>query len=175
MPRRVVRERAAANKAKYEPVAPELVPGDLKWKFPRGMPNSSMRVFLSTPGGYYKLVRDLNTGAVEYFKLKDQGPAPASREKIDAEPEKKGQVRYRVGARCWFVDTGNRWYLVEVVDRVGADRATFGEPCKIVIKPVGTFDADKQAPWPYTPELEFPAYPNNPMFMRLRPLKARYQ
>lgn len=122
----------------------------------------------------YMLVRMRATGAVTYYRLKDM-PEKSPAEKIDAEPTKKEQVRFRVGAQCWFVDTGGRWFLCEVVERTGHDRATFGEPGRIVIKSVTGWDADRKAPWEYGDLLEFPDKPNNPLFMRLRPLKARYQ
>lgn len=165
--------RRSKHGERYEPV--DKVPDGLKWKPQGGPGGKNVTVLLSTPGSFYKLIRDRNTGDVVYFKLKDFGPAVSPAEKIDAEPKRKGQVRYRKGATCWFVDAGSLWYLVEVVDRIGDDRATFGEPHRIVIKSVTGFDAERRTAWAYGDLLEFPAKPDNQMFMRLRPLKDRYQ
>jgi hypothetical protein len=167
------------SKEDYEPVATESVPEGLKWKPSKGA-HSKTQVTLFSFGNIYKLVRSLETGAAQYFKLKGSDVAKSPAEKIDAEPgtesgRKKEQVRYRVGCKAWFLDTGNRWYLIEVVARIGENRETFGEPKRIIIKSATGMDADKRTPWPYGAELEFPAKPDNALFMRLRPLKARYQ
>ena len=154
----------------YEPV--ESVPDDIKWRPVCGMPSKTHVSLVSTPGGFFRLKRELATGAVQYFRLKDLGPNAAPKEKIDAEPKREGQVRYRVGAKCWFVVDG-RWFLVEVVDRTGGAAGT-GDEKRITIKPASTHDADKLTPWPYDEFLEFVAQPSNPLFQRLRPLKDRY-
>jgi hypothetical protein len=114
-------------------------------------------------GNFYKLVRSRETGEVQYFKLKDTGPEISPAEKIDAEPTKKGQVRYRVGSHCWFVLDG-RWFCCEVVSR---------PPNRIVLRPVTGWDADRQAPWPHDGALEISDKPSNSLFQLLRPLKAR--
>lgn len=161
--------RTRPKKEDYEPVA--SVPEGLTWK---PGPGVTTNVMLYSIGNIYKLVRDRVTGAVQYFKLKDTGPEKSPNEKIDAEPAREAQVRYRVGTMCWFIDEGSHWFLCEVVERTGKDRATFGEPQRITIKSVNGRDADKQVEWPYG-LLEFPAKENNPIFARLRPLKARYR
>lgn len=159
---------AARHNAKYEPV--DSVPAGLTWKLHEGRPSNDHTVHVSF-GRVYKRVVNRKTGFTQYFKLKD-APAAAPAEKIDAEPKRAGQVRYRVGGHCWFVDA-TRWYLVEVVSRVGRSTGTVGDPKRIVIKPVTGWDADHQKEWPNGAELEFPSTPNNPLFQRLRPLKDR--
>lgn len=154
----------------YDPVDVSLVP-ESTWKPVAGRPSSTHTVLYSI-GNYYKLVRDQATGVVTYFKLRDTGPEKSPATKLDEEPQKKGQVRYRVGSLAWFVDAG-RWFIVVVAARIGEDRATFGEPKRIVIRPTTGRDATGQVEWPYGSELEFPSNPNNPLFLRLRPLKAR--
>jgi hypothetical protein len=143
------------------------VPEGLKWKPMVGRPHGPVVRMLSI-GNLYKSVRDLKTGAVTYYKHKsvdgDKEKSPAV--KIDAEPEWKSSTHYLPGARAWFIDTGARWFLVEVVKRTDARR--------IVIKSVTGWDADKQTPWGYGEELEFPARQNNPLYQRLRKLSARY-
>ncbi len=160
--------------ADYDPVAPETVPEGIRWK-PATPHTGKRRAYTSMFGNLYRLVRTLATGEVQYFKLKDADVAATPKEKIDAEPEHKDQVRYRIGCQCWFIETADVWYLVEVVDRVGEDRSTFGEPKRIVLKSATGWDADRKVQWPYGDLLEFPASPNNPMFARLRPLKDRAQ
>jgi hypothetical protein len=147
--------------ADYTPVA--TVPEGLTWKPFGGAVNKTHVVLLSL-GNLYRLERNRETGEVAYFKHKDVDAPKSSAETIDAEPKKK-DVRFRVGSRCWFVDTGPRWYLVEIVRR--ADN-------RITIKSVAPFDADKTAPWPYPEELEFVDNPKNPLLQRLRKLNARY-
>lgn len=155
----------------YEPVA--SVPDDLKWRGVSGRPSLTHTTLVSVPGALFKLIRDRSTGAVQYFRLKDMGPEMTPKEKLDAEPERKEQVRYRVGTQCWFIDEG-RWYLCEVVDRTGYAPGT-GTEKRIVIKSVTGFDADRQKAWAFGELLEFPALENNRLFQRLRPLKDRYQ
>ncbi len=136
-------------------------PDGVKWKPGRGPANKIVTVMYSTPGEYYKLIRDRNTGDVVYYKLKDAAAAATPKEQIDAEPERKKQVRYRENAVCWWVDNG-RWFLVKVVKR---------EPKRITITSVTGWDADRQKEWPEGLELEFPA--PGQLFKRLRPLKDR--
>ncbi len=161
--------------SEYEPVA--SVPDDLKWRPQVGHPSKTHVKMVSTPGQFFRLERELATGAVKYYRLKDMGPAMTSKEKLDTEPTRGAQVRYRVGAQCWFIDQG-RWFLVKVVDRTGGAAGT-GTENRITIAPVTGFDADKQAPWPYGEFLEFPTSQGrkgySPLFDRLRPLRDRYQ
>jgi hypothetical protein len=177
------------RKEDYEPV--DTVPEGLKWKpIPGGRggpplkePSESPAVnrrrerrrrpvepetttLTSTPGSFYRLVRVRATGEVSYFKLKQDVAQMTPKDKIDAEPKKAAQIRFRKGALCWFVDTGARWYLCKVEDRTDL---------RIVLKSETGWDADKRSPWDYGELLEFPANPTNPLFQRLRPLKARYQ
>ncbi len=146
----------------YEPVA--TVPDGLRWKPAVGWPPAGKTVLLSF-GNAYRLERTLATGEVQYFKLKDV-PEKSPSEKIDAEPVKPSQVRYNTGKLCWLIDTGGRWFLCKVVERT---------PGRIVLRSETGWDADKQAPWTYGELLEFPAVLTNPLFARLRPLKARYR
>lgn len=155
----------------YEPVAE--VPEGIKWRPAGGHPSKTHTRLFSTPGGFFRLERDRATGEVRYWRKKDMGPSATPKEKLDAEPTRGYQVRYKVGAHCWFVED-NRWFLVEVVDRLGETPGT-GTEKRIVLKPVNELDADKERAWPYGELLEFPAYPNNPLFLRLRPLKDRYR
>lgn len=156
--------KAAKIDERYEPIA--VVPDGLTWKPAPPYTAKNFTVLLSL-GGIYKLVRTRETGAVVYYKLKDDTKAtPAAQ--IDAEPQRKQQQRFHTGSQCWFVDTGSRWYLVEVVRR--SDK-----PPAISIKSVTGWDADRTAPWGYGEELEFPASQANPLFQRLRKLKDRYQ
>lgn len=164
--RRDVRLRKLANEAKYELLNHgNFDPNEYTWKPQPGFHASKTHVTLFSTGNIYKLVRELATGAVTYYKLKDTGPEASSKDKIDAEPTPK-QVRYKQGAHAWFIDTGGRWYCVNVVQRKQ-------RPDRIVIASVTGWDADRVCAWPYGGELEFPADRNNPLFQRLRPLKAR--
>lgn len=113
-------------------------------------------------GNLYKLVRDRDTGAVQYFKHKSVDAPISPAATIDAEPTRGHQVRYRQGALCWFVDNG-RWFLVKVVKR---------EPHRITIASETGWDADRQKEWALGVLLEFPA--PGALFKRLRPLKDRY-
>lgn len=145
---------------------------DVRWRPAKHIKKTNPNtVMVSTPGGFYKLVRQRDTGEVKYFKHKSVDELPPDRkspaELIDAEPKKKGQVRYRVGALCWFVDSDAKWYLCKVLARQGS-------PSRITIKPETGWDAERKMPWPYADPIQFPAYATSPMFMRLRPLKARY-
>lgn len=166
LPRAVYRDRSKYAHL-YEPVA--SVPEGLRWKPATGSSNSdkNVTVLLSTPGSFYKLIRDRVTGEVVYFKMKDTGAEKSPADKIDTEgPTSQKQVRYRTGGFCWFVDTGSRWYCCEVVERKQ-------DPARIVLRPVTGWDAERQVQWSYGDLLEFPALKNNPVFCRLRPLKAR--
>lgn len=145
---------------KYERV--DTVPDDLKWR-PVTSPGDARFTVLCTIGDYYRLVRDRDTGAVVYYKRKDAGRAMSPKAQIDSEPKKR-DVRYRVGAHCWFVDSDARWYAVTVVAR---------EPNRMTIRPVTGWDAERIKAWSYGNDLEFPAKSNNPLYQRLRPLKAR--
>lgn len=153
----------------YEPVP--TVPDGLKWRPQIGKPNKTYVKLVSTPGAYYRLERSRETGEVRYFKLKDTGPEMSPKEKIDTEPTRK-DVRYRVGTKCWFVDVGEKWFLVEVTDRTPRGQ---GHDPRITIKPCEPLDADKRAAWPHGELLEFPASPDSQLFTRLRPLKDRYR
>jgi hypothetical protein len=149
------------KKDAYEQV--DTVPADMRWKpAPFGGRAANNLTVMYTIGNFYKLVRVRATGEVTYYRLKDQPEAATPKEKIDAEPAKAKQVRYKVGANAWFVIDG-RWFLIRVVKR---------EPGVIVIAPVNALDADRQASWPHPPELEFS--PKSNTFSHLRPLKARY-
>lgn len=154
------------RKSDYEPIAPDAVPAGIKWKPAVGR-SGATRAFVSMFGAQYRLERVLETGEVTYYKRKGDEPPPATpKEKIDAEPTRGHQVRYRTGATCWFVESG-RWFLVKVVKRsTGPDRIT--------IRPEARLCADKLTPWTWGDALEFPAAPNNRLFRMLRPLKDRY-
>lgn len=155
------------RKGQYEPVPAESVPADLRWKpAPWGGRPTKYLTTMFSLGNIYKLVRVRATGEVSYFKLRDDRPATPA-EKIDAEPARRQQIRYRTGARCWFVDTGDRWFLCVVVERKQ-------NPGRITITPVTGIDADKRSYWEHGEALEFPATRDNRLFQRLRPLRDRY-
>lgn len=148
----------------YTPIkAADVTPG-LTWKRSVGK-HTHVRVEYSF-GNVYKRVTDTRTGDVIFYRLLAEAPATPA-ERIDAEPQKSGQVRYRLGSHCWFVDNDSRWYLCVVVDRKPLPQR------RITIRPVTGRDAEREKDWPYGGELEFPAKDNNPLFLRLRPLKAR--
>lgn len=86
----------------------------------------------------------------------------SDRERIDAEPKPPRQPMLRIGTKVWFIDSGSRWFLLEVVERRGT-RATF--------KSVTGWDAERQVEWPYQGLLEFPQASS--LYKRLRPLSAR--
>lgn len=151
----------------YEPVDYAAIPVGVKWKPSRGKPGPHTRTMYSTPGNTYKLIRQLDTGDVAYFKLKDTGPEKSPAEKIDAEPQKKGQVRYRVGSYCWLVLDG-LWFCCEVMKR-GREPGTTVPT--IELRPTTGWDADRKASWPHGETLTFSA--RTPLFKHLRPLKAR--
>ncbi len=180
--------RKPPSKDRYEKI--DYVP-DVKWKpapwagkgpprkEPTGWPwidrrrerarrplDQATTTLLSTPGEIYKLVRVRATGEVTYYKLRDAEPAATPKEAIDAEPKRAGQVRYRKGAPCWFVDAGGIWYLCKVEDR---------QPNRIVIRAETGWDSERKVQWPYGDLLEFPCHRSNPMFARLRPLKDKYR
>ena len=150
----------------------DTVPDGMKWMPTQGAPQASANfTVLRTIGDYYRLIRNRATGEVAYFKRKvaDAPATPAA--KIDAEPEREKQVRYRKGTFCWFVDTDGRWYCCEVVDRQAPNTGDAAK--RITIRSTTGFDAERVKAWPYGDLLEFPAKENNPLFLRLRPLKAR--
>lgn len=147
----------------YAPV--ETVPDGLTWKPAPHKPPKDKTILYSM-GNIYKLVRDRVTGEVAYFMREDADNTKSPASAIDAEPAKPKQVRYNTGKHCWFVDTDNRWYCCEVVERKQT-------PDRITIRPVTGWDAERVKEWPYSELLEFPAKDNNPLFKRLRPLKAR--
>lgn len=158
-------KQPSARQAQYIKV--DSVPDGLTWKPGMGRGDAKNTTLMSL-GNLYKLVRSRDTGAVTYYKHKSvDTDAKSPPEKIDAEPKKKS-VRFRQGTRAWFVDTGGRWFMVEIVRRADS-------PARIAIKSVTGFDADRTSPWSYGEELEFPAKHNNPLFMRLRKLSDRYQ
>lgn len=154
----------------YEPI--DTVPADLKWKPAHGRPSRTHTKLVSTPGSCFRLERDLKTGQVRYFRLKNLGPEMSPKDKIDAEPEREEQIRYRVGAHCWYIEEG-RWFLVEVVDRLGYAPGT-GTEKRLVMKSVTGFDADRVAPWPFGELYEIPADQRYQAFQRLRPLRDRH-
>ena len=158
---------------KFERV--ENAPDDLRWSPMTGCGTAADTRFtvLRSFGDYYRLIRDRNTGEVVYFKRKVEDAPATPKEKIDEEPKREGQVRYRVGARAWLVVDG-RWFCIEVVARTGLSRETHGEPQRITVKSVTGWDADKLTAWPYGDLLEFPALPSNHLFTQLRPLRDRY-
>ncbi len=164
---RAERLRQLAKAALYEQV--DTVPEGLTWKPGRG-PQSGRTQGANTTlfslGNLYKLVRVRDTGAVTYFRLRDQGPEKSTAESIDAEPAPLKQQRFHVGALCWFISEG-RWFQVQVVSR------TQGSTARIVIRSHTGWDAERQTPWPLAGDLEFPAKPSNPIFQRLRKLSAR--
>lgn len=138
----------------------DTVPDDLKWRPVQGSGPRRYTV-LCTIGDFYRLVRDRDTGEVAYFKRKDADQPKSPAEKIDEEPKAK-QVRYRVGAHCWYVDNG-KWFLMSVVERDGA---------KMTLKSVTGWDADRTKEWPV--DVLFHLKAGGTLFRRLRPLKARY-
>lgn len=164
VPTHVYRERSV-HRDEYRSVTEAEVPQGIKWNPPKGgAPADHRFTVLYSFGKFYKLVRDRQTGEVVYFQRKDMPAGATPKEKIDAEPPKPKQVRYREGTNAWWVDNG-RWFLIKVVKRTQ-------NPDTIIISSVTGWDADKQKEWPLGLELEFPA--NGQLFKRLRPLKARY-
>lgn len=160
--RRDERLRRLAGQQRYERV--DSVPDGLTWKPRKGRPSSAHTTLFSI-GNIYKLVRVRETGDVTYYRLREAfADAKSPAEQIDAEPVPLKQQRFRAGTFAWFVDTGARWYCVEVVSR---------DEGRIIIRPTTGWDAERVSEWPYGNELEFPARPNNPLFMRLRKLNAR--
>lgn len=139
-----------------------------EWIRKRRKATASPKVTMfSTPGSYYMLVRELNTGVVTYFKRKGAEPAMTPKDKIDAEPTRGHQVRYRKGAMCWFIGDASRWFLCTVVER---------GPKSITITPVTGWDAERVVRWPHPNPLKFSSNATNDgdLFRRLRPLKDRY-
>lgn len=142
----------------YESV--ESVPDGLTWK-PLRNEGGKTRTVLFSLGNYYKLIRDRSTGAVQYFKLKDTGPAMSDKAKIDSEP-KSAQHRLRVGSRCWYVDNG-KWFLMTVVAR---------DDKSLTLQTVTGWDADRTKEW--RTDILFQIQAHGELRKRLRPLKDRY-
>ncbi len=95
-------------------------------------------------------------------------PPPAKispAEAIDTEPPKPRGPRLSVGDRVWFIDSGARWFLLEVVEK----RASQGRA--VTFKPVTGWDSERQAEWALGALLEFPVH--SALYKRLRPLSAR--
>jgi hypothetical protein len=140
------------------------VPQDLKWA---PIPGPSKRTTtLRSIGDLYRLIRWRDTGEVVYYKRRVEHPPQNPPDVIDAEPERTKGVVFRRGCTCWYVDVRG-WFLVRVVARSQ-------HPARITIQPVTGIDADRRCPWPYGEFVEFPAYPGNPLFRRLRRLAERY-
>ncbi len=165
--RRDARLRKLANEAKYEQV--DVVPEGLTWKPQPGFARDKTLTTLFSLGNVYKLVRVRDTGAVTYFKLRGAESACTPAETIDAEPEPLKQQRFHAGSFCWFV-IDSRWFMCEIVERRDDGR----NPKRIAIRSRTGWDAERRTPWPHGEDpIEFPAYPSNPMFQRLRKLSAR--
>lgn len=153
----------------YEPIDYAAIPVGVKWKPSVGNQREARRTYFSTPGNFYKLIRQLDTGDVAYFKLKDFGaeksPAEkeADRRRIDAEPERPKQVRYGVGKHCWLI-VNARWFCCEVTARTQ-------NPNTITLRPTTGWDAERKTPWPHEGDLTFSSV--STLFKHLRPLKAR--
>jgi hypothetical protein len=147
----------------YEPIELSAMPAGVKWKPRRGPPSKTHVVFYSTPGSFYKLMREIASGDVVYFKLKDTGPSISPAERIDAEPVAPKQVRYHAGSHCWFVRDG-LWFCCLVVERTVS-------PATVTLRPVTGWDADRKAQWPHEGDFTFPA--KSRWFNHMRPLKAR--
>lgn len=171
MPKRPQKSKFADR---YQPIDASEVSSKVVWN--RGAGRSHKACFYSLGKNYKKLV-DLATGAVEYFKLKDTAEAPihpwtpkptatptSSPVTIDAEPQRRLQVRYRLGVQCWYVHEG-RWYLCEVVKRTPKPRS------KMTIRPVTGRDSTREVTWPFDGDLEFA--PKSTWFAHLRPLRDR--
>lgn len=158
--RRDMRLKIAARAALYTAIREDQVPAGIEWRRAPGGKNA-VNYYYSF-GKTYKKVVDTVTGAAVYYKLIDEGTPMSAN--VDAEPKRAGQVRYRVGAHCWFVDTDSRWYLCEVISR-----AAF----RMTIRPVTGQDAEHVVPWPYGGDLEFSGKVGSRLYQRLRPLKDR--
>lgn len=146
----------------YGPVL--TVPDGIRWK-PAKPASKTHVVLVSMFGGRYKLARDRSTGEVAYYELKGQDAPRTPKETIDAEPEKRKQIRYRVGAGCWFVVDG-RWFLCKVIER--------GQGNCVIASETG-WDDERVTQWPYGETLQFSVNRDNDgnLFQRLRPLQAR--
>lgn len=142
------------------------VPGGLVWKRSCGKPSVQVIVEYSM-ANLYKRVTDARTGDVVYYRLLSADAPMTPAEQLDAEPQRELQIRFYVGSKCWFVDTDGRWYLCVVVARTPKPGA------RITIRPVLGYDDTREKPWPYGGDLEFPGMRSNPLFQRLRPLRAR--
>lgn len=179
MPKSPRVEKRASRKSKfadrYRAIDASEVSDKVVWN--RGAGRSHKACFYSLGKNYKKLV-DLATGAVEYFKLKDDAEAPihpwtpkptetpaSPAEKIDADlAERKLKVRYRLGVQCWYVHEG-RWYLCTVVNRTPTPAP------KMTIRSVTGKDSTREVTWPFDNDLTFS--PKSTWFNHLRPLKAR--
>lgn len=148
------------------------VPGGLRWVTRAGYHKNLTYETLFSINNTYKLMRVRNTGAVQYFKLKDEGTKASSPEHVDAELTAPPQQRFRTGAHCWFVND-TRWFLVQVVRRIAPVLRWVKTPKRIVIRSVTGFDALRRTPWSYGDELELIADPHNRLFRQLRKLSAR--
>lgn len=148
----------------YEPIDTSKVPEGLRWK-PAQAKKSLKRVTLMSFGNVYKLVRNLETGDVEYFVHKESNVPMTSKEKIDAEPAKRALVKYHVGHHCWYIDEGGFWFLMRVTGRdASGNKATFS--------PVTGWDADRMKQWMHG-DIAFITQQGSPHFRRLRPLGDR--
>lgn len=143
----------------YEDV--DTVPDGLKWK--RGEGRAS-RIEYSMGKVYRRKTVD---GVVTLSKLIDD-PRASPVKKIDSEPERLDQVRYKVNTHCWYVDDGGVWYLCRVVSRQGTPL-----PKRITLSSVTGWDAEHKTEWPYGEEFQFTAQFSNACYRRLRPLRAR--
>lgn len=156
-----------ASDPRYERIDTTI---DANWKRARNK-SARFEIVFSTPGALYMRIRMLETGETTYYKLKDTGPEATPKDKIDAEPERPGQQRFRKGAHCWYVDDAGRWYLCEVVDRTGCNRETFGEAKSIVLKSLTGQDSERLAPWPFGDEVSIST--KSQAFQRVRKLTDR--
>jgi hypothetical protein len=174
--RRLAYKRDYAKRVHHENRAPKVderyeactladIPVGVRWKpAPGQRPDCPWRTFF-TIGNVYKLIRILDTGAVTYFKLKEND-AVTPADKIDAEVvPKRERLRLSIGAHVWFVDTDDRWYELEVVEKNGSNgrRTTF--------KPVTGWNDKRDLEWPYGELLEFPTA--SALYQRLRSINTR--
>jgi hypothetical protein len=144
------------------------VPGGLTWKRGDGPPAINVAVEYSVMGKTYKRVTDRSTGEAIYYRLLVEEKPMTPAEVIDAEPIKSAQkTQYRLGTKCWFIDSDGRWYLCVVAGRTPRPGS------RVTIRPVTGLDAEREKPWPYGGELEFAATGLSQLFKRLRPLRAR--
>lgn len=150
------------RKDAYEPIDYALIPAGTKWK-PAAPYTGNTRAFISLFGGQYKLIRDLTTGEVTYYTLKDKGPPATPKEQIDAEPEHPKQQRFRTGVHCWYVDDAGRWFCCLVESR--------GEN-SIVLRSITGWDAERLTAWPFG-DGPVEISDRSQAFKRIRKLKDR--